>query len=185
MRTSLCLWTDRPATGCRTAAAPWRVTFEPSPGRPPSVHVGATRRRIECAKSSRGRLTTCRFRPRIRSESRGGASFPPRPFRPRQRRTLHIVRRRHRISAHHRHGFLDKGKPSARVGRKAMGPSGIARLPKGTSPPESPTAALRHGRAARAERRPCRLSGSPDGPTPCRGRAAELILVSHDLFPRS
>ena len=28
-------------------------------------------------------------------------------------------------------GFLDKGKPSARVGRKAMGPSGIARLPKG------------------------------------------------------
>src|SRR5439155_12310190 len=29
------------------------------------------------------------------------------------------------------HRFLDKGKPSARVGRKAMGPSGIARLPKG------------------------------------------------------
>jgi pilus assembly protein Flp/PilA len=34
-------------------------------------------------------------------------------------------------------GFLDKGKPSAKVGRKAMGPSGIARLPKGQSTQES------------------------------------------------
>ena len=33
-------------------------------------------------------------------------------------------------------GFLDKGKPPARVGRKAMGPSGIARLPKGLVHPE-------------------------------------------------
>ena len=28
-------------------------------------------------------------------------------------------------------GFLDKGKPPVRVGRKAMGPPRIARLPKG------------------------------------------------------
>src|SRR6202044_2829436 len=34
--------------------------------------------------------------------------------------------------------YLDKGKPSVRMGRKAMDPSGIARLPKGVSPPEIP-----------------------------------------------
>src|SRR5262249_15391031 len=44
-------------------------------------------------------------------------------------------------------GFLDKGKPPARLGRKAMGPLRIARLPKGASPPGNSLDALDRRRA--------------------------------------